>query len=210
MATAHKYQGPRRFFGLTSYYRKFVPNYRVIAAPLTAMLKKNAFQRAEEAIDSFHKMKQAMSKPPILALPNFSVIKWDAFGKGIGVVLIPEGRPILYLSQALKGRTLGLSTNEKKLLVLVISVQKWQPYLLGQQFIIHADQQSLKYLLEQRIRTPTQHKWLTKLLGYDFVVEYTKGRENKAADALSRVEWVAMAISKPRPIWVETVREEYN
>lgn len=60
------------FLGLTSHYRKFVPNYRVIAAPLTAMLKKNAFQRAEEAIDSFHKMKQAMSKPPILALPNFS------------------------------------------------------------------------------------------------------------------------------------------
>ena len=44
---------------------------------------------------------------------------------------------------------------------------------------------SLKFLLEQRIATPTQQKWLAKLLGYAFVVKYKKGIDNRVADALS-------------------------
>ena len=44
----------------------------------------------------------------------------------------------------------------------------------------------MKYLLEQRIGTPTQQRWITKLLGYDFIVEYKKGEENKMVGALSR------------------------
>ena len=56
---------------------------------------------------------------------------------------------------------------------------------MGRPFIIKTDQQSPKYLLHQRIGTPLQQKWLSKLLGYAFVVEYKKGSENVVADALS-------------------------
>lgn len=44
------------------------------------------------------------------------------------------------------------------------------------------------------------------------MVEYRKGKENKATDALSmRMEdGVAMAISHPTPTWLDTVHEEYN
>ena len=48
------------------------------------------------------------------------------------------------------------------------------------------DHQSLEFLLEQRIAIPTQQKWLAKLLGYAFVVEYKKGVDNKVANAFSR------------------------
>jgi hypothetical protein len=58
---------------------------------------------------------------------------------------------------------------------------------LGQSFKIIIDQQALKHLLEQRVGTPSQQKWVTKLLGFDFQGEYKCGKENKAADALSRV-----------------------
>ena len=72
------------------------------------------------------------------------------------------------------------------MLALATAVKKWRLYLLGRPFIVRTDHQSLKFLLEQRIATPAQQKWLAKLLGYAFIVEYKKGIENKVADALSR------------------------
>nr|GEV98647.1 putative mitochondrial protein [Tanacetum cinerariifolium] len=51
---------------------------------------------------------------------------------------------------------------------------------------------SLKYLLDQRLTTPFQAKWLPKLLGYDYEISYKKGNENYAADALSRIPNVSL------------------
>ncbi|GJT50116.1 putative mitochondrial protein [Tanacetum coccineum] len=42
--------------------------------------------------------------------------------------------------------------------------------------------------VEGRITTPFQSKWLLKLLGYDYEIEYRKGADNAASDALSRIE----------------------
>ena len=130
-----------------------------------------------------------MCQPLVLALPDFSkpfTIECDAFGIGLGAVLMQDHRPIAFHSQVLKGKALHLSTYEKELLALVITVHKWIPYLLGRPFVIKTDQQSLKYILEQMIATPAQQKWLAKLLGYLFVVEYKKGCDNRIANALSR------------------------
>lgn len=99
-----------------------------------------------------------MTEPPVLVLPDFTkplVIECDTSGRRIGVVLMQGGKPLAYLSQALKGRTLDLSTYEKELLALVVSIKKWRPYLLGHRFIIQTDRHSSKFLLEQRIVTPT-------------------------------------------------------
>ncbi|GJZ00414.1 retrotransposon-related protein [Tanacetum coccineum] len=46
----------------------------------------------------------------------------------------------------------------------------------------------LKYLLDQRITTPAQMKWLPKLMDFDYEVAYKKGKDNIVADALSRKE----------------------
>ena len=97
-----------------------------------------------------------------------------------------EGRPLAFHSESLKGRCLHLSTYEKEFLAVVKAVKKWRPYLVGKPFVIKTNHQSLKFLLEQRVGTLTQQKWITKLLGYSFVVEYKKGKNNKAANALSQ------------------------
>jgi hypothetical protein len=41
-------------------------------------------------------------------------------------------------------------------------------------------------LLDQRLSTIPQHHWVSKLLGFDFRVEFRPGRQNIVADALSR------------------------
>jgi hypothetical protein len=59
---------------------------------------------------------------------------------GIGVVLMQEGLPIAFMSQALKVKALFCYIYEKELLSLVSTIQKWRPYLLGQSFKIKIDQ----------------------------------------------------------------------
>lgn len=89
-----------------------------------------------------------------------------------------DSRPIAYYSEALKRLALALSTNEKEMLAVVKSMRKWHPYLLGKSFVVKTDHKSLKYQLEQRITTPAQARWLPKLLGYNYQVEYKWGPKN--------------------------------
>ena len=132
-----------------------------------------------------------------------------------------------FIVKCLKGKPYNYPLMKKELLALVTVVHKWRPYLLGRPFIIKTDQQSLKYILEQRIATTAQQKWLTKLLGYLFVVEYKQGSENKVADALSRRSDVAVVdvdqsivgveppsslclISFPCLSWIEELKASYQ
>ncbi|XP_042939584.1 uncharacterized protein LOC122274627 [Carya illinoinensis] len=170
------------------------------------------------AAQAFDALKKAISQPPVLALLDFTkpfLIECDTSGQGVGVVLIQNDRPLAFLSQILKGKALDLSAYEKEFLALVVVVKKWRPYLVGSQFVIRTDQQSLKFLLEQKIGTPSQQKWISKLIGYDFKIEYQKGKENVAANALFRrddsrdKEVLLSAIIVLDPMWLQQLKDSY-
>ncbi|XP_027166082.1 uncharacterized protein LOC113766055 [Coffea eugenioides] len=176
----------RGFLGLTGYYKRFVKNYGSIAKPLTDLLKEDGFVWNKEA---------------------------NASNQAIGAVIMQQGQPIAYMSQTLGARNQALSIYEKELLALIAAVNKWRHYVLGSHFIIRTDHHSLKYLLEQKIWTPLQQKWLTKLMGYDYETQFKMGRENVVADALSRKgedPHELSAISMVKPAWINNLAERYE
>ncbi|GJV94168.1 retrotransposon protein [Tanacetum coccineum] len=106
-----------------------------------------------------------------------------------------SGHPIAYLNKTLSAKHQLMSTYEKEFLAVILALERWRGYLLDMQFKIKANHFSLKYLLEQRINTPTQMKWIPKLLGFDYEIIFKKGVENVSADALSRIHNEAQLLS---------------
>jgi hypothetical protein len=202
----------RGFLGLAGYYRKFVHNYGTVAAPLTALLKKEGFSWDDAAATAFSALKTAVTSAPILAMPDFAklfVVECDASTFGFGAVLVQEGHPVAYFSRPVAPRHRALAAYERELIGLVQAVRHWRPYLWGRRFLVKTDHYSLKYLLDQRLATIPQHHWVGKLLGFDFTVENRSGATNTIADALSRrdnEEGELLAISAPRFDFIERLR----
>jgi hypothetical protein len=153
------------------------------------LLKKESFSWTKESTEAFEALKCALSTSPVLQLPDFSkplLVECDASGSGIGAVLHQGVGAVAFFSRAMAPRHLGLAAYERELICLVQAVRHWRPYLWGREFIVHTDHYSLKFLLDQRLSTIPQHRWVSKLMGFDFSVEYKPGKMNIVADALSR------------------------
>jgi hypothetical protein len=192
------------FLGLAGYYRRFIKDYGATVAPLTQLLRKDNFRWSAEAAAAFRTLQRALTMVSVLRLPAFDsefVIECDASGSGIGAVLHQGDGPIAFFSHPMVPRHAKLAAYERELIGLVQAVRHWRAYLWGRSFLVRTDHYSLKFLLDQRLSTIPQHQWASKLLGFDFRVEYKPGKMNVVANALSRRDTEtsaeAMALSAP-------------
>jgi hypothetical protein len=63
----------KSYLGMASYYRKFIPNFSKIPAPLHALLKaKVLFKWAESQELAFQRLKEKLISKPILQYPDFT------------------------------------------------------------------------------------------------------------------------------------------
>lgn len=152
---------------------------------------------------------------PVLAVPNFElpfIVETDASDLGIGAVLMQSDHPVAYLSKHLCLRNQTLSVYEKECLAILMAIDKWRPYLQHRRFIFRTDHKSLLHLTEQRVTSKIQHKALVKLMDLDYQIQYKKGINNAATDALSRCtsEEEVLAVSECVPSWIQKLREGYE
>lgn len=84
---------------------------------------------SSEQDQTFLALEAALSQAPVLALPNFFkmfCVGTNASDPDVGVVLMQDGHPPAYISNALGPKTRGLSTYKKEYLTILIAVDHWR------------------------------------------------------------------------------------
>ncbi len=148
----------RSFLGLASFYRRFIPGFVSIAAPLTMRTENGAaFQWSDECCRAFAALKNQLTKAPVLAYPRSEgkfVLDTDVSGAGIGAVLsqVQDGqeRVIAYASKTMNRTPRRYCTTQRELLAVVTFVKHFRHYLLGRHFLLCTDHTSLRWLVNFR------------------------------------------------------------
>lgn len=185
----------RRIVGMTSWYRRFVPNFSAIVTPITDLLKKNKkFCWSEECEEAFSKLKQQLVSAPVTHGPDYKlpfVLQTDASGYGIGAVLYQpisdkEVRVICYISRSLTRLERNYATTHRECLAVLWAIEKLRPYLEGITFTVVTDHHSLVWL--QNLKDPTGRlaRWSIRLQQYSFNIVHRKGKDLVIPDLLSR------------------------
>ncbi|KAA0046085.1 pol protein [Cucumis melo var. makuwa] len=195
----------RSFLSLAGYYRRFVENFSRIATPLTQLTRKGApFVWSKACEESFQNLKQKLVTAPVLTVPDGSgsfVIYYDASKKGLGCVLMQQGKVVTYASRQLKGHEQNYPTHDLELAVVVFALKIWRHYLYGEKIQIFTDHKSLKYFFTQKELNMRQRRWLELVKDYDCDILYHPGKANVVADALSRkVSHSAALITRQAPL----------
>ena len=181
----------RSFLGLCSYYRRFIRGFAHVASPLHDLTRKKVtFQWGRKQKAAFELLKYLLSHGLILIVPDLSKpfeVHCDASGDCVGAVLNQEGHAVAYESRRLKNAELHASIYEKELLAVVHALSIWKHYLLGADFLIRTDHQSLRHFLSQKKLSEKQMRWANFLSMFHFQILHTSGSQNLVADALSRI-----------------------
>lgn len=205
--TPTKVKEVRAFIGLSSYYRKFVPDLARIARPLHALTKKGAkFLWTDGCEAAFRQLKRRLTEAPVLALPNDSgmyVLDTDASGEAIGAVLSQvqdqQERVICYGSRVCSPAEQNYDVTRRELLAIVHFLKTFRPYLLGRKFLLRTDHSALQWLWKTPLPIGQQARWLNAIEEFEFDVKHRAGSAHLNADAMSR---------RPHP--VQVIRELEN
>jgi hypothetical protein len=190
----------RSFLGLANVYRRFVSGFARIAKPLTDLTKDEVPPLlpswTAEQVGAFEELKRVLARPPVLALPSYDrefVLDTDASGHQVGCVLQQRGddgalHPIGFWSRVLNDQESRYSTTEREALAIVWAARTLRHYLEGRRFRVRTDHRALSWIFGASSSDNARlARFRLKLAGMDFVVSHLPGRQNRAADGMSRV-----------------------
>ncbi|MCO5564116.1 hypothetical protein L7F22_017772 [Adiantum nelumboides] len=188
------------FLGLCSYYlRRFIRFFAEIVAPLHDLTRKGVvFRFGERQQQAFKLLKEKLTTEPVLILPDLRKsfqVQCDACGSNIGAVLMQDGHVIAYERRVLRGPEKHMRIY-KELLAVIHALESWKHYVLGADFTMQTDHQSLRYFLTQAKLSEKHLSWANFLSMFHFQLVHVAGKKNVVADALSRhLHVAAMSIA---------------
>ena len=186
----------RAFFGLAGFYQRFVKNFANIAHPISSLFKKTAkWSWQDEQKRAFANLKDALMESTTLSYPDLNkefVLHVDASADALGATLSQENhaghlRLITCTSRKFNPAERNYPTHEREMLALVHALKKWKHYLLGARVKAFTDNVALKYWQTAQNLSPRQIRWLAYIAMFDIEIAHLPGKENTAADALSRL-----------------------
>ena len=196
----------RSFVAFAGYYRRFVKDFSKVTKPLTDLLPPTSTKKTskskmlkewkweQEHEDTFNRLKELLTSPPILAYPEFQQpfeLHIDASGKGLGAILYQtqnnQKKVIAYASRSLSRPEKNYTAFKLEFLALKWAVtEKFADYLMNTNFTVYTDNNPLTYILTTAKLDATGQRWASALGQFNFDLLYRAGLNNKDADAMSR------------------------
>lgn len=182
------------FLGFANYLRRFYPDSSRLSRPINQFIAGKVTHWGSEQTEAFHAIRAALADPGALVNPSSSdpvLIECDACDVQTAAVLFllePGGKRkigvIEFQSKVLSLAERNYPVQEKELLAAVRATKQWRAYLLNRLVFIHSDHLSLSQSIRASGRLA---RWLYELLEFNIRFVYVKGKDNVAADTLSRL-----------------------
>ena len=148
---------------------------------------------AREAVDI---LKGKVQSAPVLMFPDFDkpfLLETDASKEGLGAVLSQKQsdgwyHPVAFGSCSLTPSEKNYHSSKLEFLALKWSVtEHFKEYLTYAPFVVRTGNNPLTYVLMMPNLDAMGHRWVGALASFQFELDYQKGTDNGAADALSQV-----------------------
>ena len=175
------------FHELTNFYKRFMNDFRTITKLLNDLVKtKVVFKRGEMQENAFNLLRKKLSNASLFVLHSFYKtfeIEGDVCGLVISIVLIQDGKSLMYFDEKLNRATLKYPTYDKELFVVHI-LHVSQHYLWPREFVIHFDHENFKYVKGQSKLNRRHAMWVKFILNISVCHQYKQGKDNKVVHVL--------------------------
>ena len=116
------------FQGMVNYLKRYSAKLTRLFEPLKPLLREEMEWTWDFSHqDAFDAVKEELSRTPVLAYFDRKaehVIQTDASMKGLGAVLLQEGKPVIYVSRSLTPAEERYSNIERELLGVVFAMER--------------------------------------------------------------------------------------
>ena len=163
---------------------------------MTDILKdENDFEWGEEQKQAFETLKAAITSAEVLQIPSPNpdhpiVLLPDASKVAVGAVMLQDQgqglKPCAYISKRLNDKQASWGPYELELFAVTHMLRQWRPYLLGREFMIKTDHSPLTYFHSQERLTDKMVRQLDFISEFRFKCVHVPGKDQTAADGLSR------------------------